>query len=86
MDFKNMKSIIEKMDKVNQLYILKILYENNCDYTENSNGVFINLIFVKMEVLKKINNYIKYISLQETNLNKFENIKNKIKNEYIKTI
>ena len=86
MDLKNMKTIIEKMDKVNQLYILKIFYENNCNYTENSNGVFINLIYVKSEVLKKVNEYINYIFLQETNLNNIENIKKEIKNEYIKTI
>lgn len=81
-----MKTTIEKMNKINQLYILKIFYENKCNYTENSNGVFINLIYVKPEVLKKVNNYINYISLQETNLNKVENIKKEIKNEYIKTI
>lgn len=86
MDLKNMKIIIEKMNKINQLYILKIFYENNCNYTENSNGVFINLIYVKPEILKKVNNYIDYISLQETNLNKVEKIKDDIKNEYIKTI
>ncbi len=81
-----MKTTIEKMNKINQLYILKIFYENKCNYTENSNGVFINLIYVEPEVLKKVNNYINYISLQETNLNKVENIKKVIKNEYIKTI
>lgn len=86
MDLKNIKTTIEKMNKTNQLYILKIFYENKCNYTENSNGVFINLIYVKPEILKKINNYINYISLQETNLNKVENIKKEIKKEYIKTI
>ena len=81
-----MKTIIEKMNKVNQLYILKIFHENECEYTENSNGVFINLIYVNPIILKKINKYITYISLQETNLNNVEKIKHEIKNEYIKTV
>lgn len=86
MDLIKIKTTIEKMNKINQLYILKILYDNNCEYTENSNGVFINLIYVDPIILKKINKYISYISLQEKNLLNVEKIKTEIKNEYIKTI
>lgn len=85
MELNKMKIIIEKMNKIKQLYILKIFYENNCEYTENLNGVFINLIYIDPVILKKINKYINYISLQEVNLNKVEQIKSEIKNEYIKS-
>ena len=71
------------MNKKNQLHILKIFHDNNCEMTENSNGVFINLIYINSDILKEINNYIEYLQLQEINLNKVENIKKYIKEEYI---
>ena len=41
-ELENLKITIEKMNKINQLHILKILNDNNCEMTENSNGVFVN--------------------------------------------
>ena len=78
-----LKDRIEKMKKINQLHILKIFHDNNCEMTENSNGVFINLIYIKPNILKKINNYIDYLDLQEKILNNHEKHKKQIKNEYI---
>lgn len=77
-----LKYIIEKMNKNNQLHILKIFKDNKCNMTENSNGVFINLIYIKPSILKTINKYIDYLQLQEKNLDDFENIKK----EYISKI
>ena len=78
-----LKTIIEKMNKKNQLQILKIFHDNNCEMTENSNGVFINLIYIKQDILNEINSYIEYLQLQEINLSAVEKIKNNIKKEYI---
>ena len=45
------------MNKNNQLHILKIFSDNNINMTENSNGVFINLIYVDPTILKLVNDY-----------------------------
>ncbi len=38
-----LRNNIEQLDKVHHINILKILETNNINYTENTNGVFINL-------------------------------------------
>ena len=68
--------------ELHHLKILKIFKDNNCNYSENSNGVFINMNNITDDIIKKINDYIKYIEKQNI---KFENYENK-KNEYKKEI
>jgi hypothetical protein len=46
--------------------IFKIIYENNCNYIENDNGVYINLNVLNDETLLKIKNYLEIL---ETNKN-----------------
>jgi hypothetical protein len=46
--------------------IFKIIYENNCNYIENVNGVYINLNVLNDETLLKIKNYLEIL---ETNKN-----------------
>ena len=41
--------------------IFKIIYENNCNYIENDNGVYINLNLLNDETLLKIKNFLKII-------------------------
>ena len=38
--------------------IFKIIYENNCNYIHNDNGVFINLNVLNDTTLEKIKNYL----------------------------
>ena len=46
--------------------IFKIIYENNCNYIHNDNGVFINLNVLNDNTLEKIKNYLQKL---ETNKN-----------------
>jgi hypothetical protein len=75
---------IEKMEKVYQVHILKILKKHNIDLTENSNGFFINMSILNNEILDELKNYIKYVSLQQTQLNKVEQDKERYKKEFYK--
>lgn len=75
---------IEKMEKVYQVHILKILKKHNIDLTENSNGFFINMSILNNEILDELKNYIKYVSLQQTQLNKVEEDKERYKKEFYK--
>ena len=55
----NLKNNIENLDKNLHIKILKILKVNNIEYSENKNGIFVNL-------------------------NKIENIKDEINNDFFK--
>lgn len=70
-----LKDGIEKMDKHNQIEVLKIL--NAFDPTdvmlnENSNGTYINLSSVSANVIAKLSGYLAYIEKQESILGNVE--------------
>ena len=67
-ELKKLRDHIEKMDMIHQIHILKILKDNNIEYTENTNGVFINMTLLDESTLKQIMNFIKYVNLQQKQL------------------
>ena len=81
----SIKQTIEGFTKDQQLQILKILKENNVSLNENSNGTFINMTALSADILKKLNDYIQHISVQESELNINEKLKDTYKENYFKT-
>ena len=75
---------IEKMEKIHQVHILKIFKKNNIDFTENSNGIFVNMSILNKDILNDIRSYIKYVNLQQKQLNKVEQDKERYKKEFYK--
>jgi hypothetical protein len=76
-----MRNIIEKMNKFNQIEVLRILKDNNATLNENNYGIFVNLTHLNDNILDKLSNYIEYVEDQEQNLNHIE----KQKEDYINT-
>ena len=75
----------EKMEKLNvsqQVDIVRILMEHQIKFSENSNGIFINLTNLKSNEIDEINKYIQYISDQEANLITIENMKKEYKKNF----
>lgn len=83
-NLKKIRDIIEKMNKIQQVHILKILKDNNIEYSENSNGIFVNMTLLNNQTLTRIQNFIKYVHLQEEQLETVEDIKTKYHNTYYK--
>ena len=79
---KELKKQIEKLDKNKHIEIMKIIYDNDIDFTNNSNGIFINLTNINLELLNKLENYLKFINEQEKELDAFIVEKNHVKEEY----
>jgi hypothetical protein len=80
----NIRDDVEKMEKIHQVNILKIFKKYNIDFTENSNGIFVNMTILNEDILKEINSYISYVKLQQTQLNKIEQDKERYKKEFYK--
>lgn len=76
-----MRNIIEKMNKFNQIEVLRILKDNNATLNENNYGIFVNLTNLNDSILDKLSSYIEYVEDQEHNLNNIE----KQKEDYINT-
>ena len=75
---------IEKLEKRQHIEIIKIIQKNNISYTENRNGVFLNMKDITIECIDEIENYLKYIEIQQKQLNSDENIKKTYVNNFFK--
>lgn len=79
------RTSIEKMNKFNQIEVLRILKKDNLKLlNENKNGVLVNLSEVNKETVDELNEYIKYVANQESELNKDEKKKEDLQNEFFK--
>ena len=81
---KDLKKQIENMSKDHHVKILEIIQINKISYSENKNGIFINMNNLKPEIIEKINDYINYTTCQETNLQNVETMKKKLQNKFFK--
>lgn len=79
---KCLRDKIELLTIFNQIEIFRIIYTSNVIFSENKNGVFINLTYVNADVIEKISEYIVYVSKQESHLNEVEDKKTFLSNQY----
>jgi hypothetical protein len=75
---------IESMSKNYQIEMGRILLDNQININENQNGLFINLSDVNEEVMKKMQEFLEYVDLQETHLNVIETAKEGLKDTFFK--
>jgi len=82
-ELNNIRETIEKMNKFNQIEILKLLYgHKEVVINENKYGVHINLSQIDFKIIKEIELFIKYVNTQENYLNDIEKQKESYKNTY----
>lgn len=72
-----------KNESQHHLKILEILKSNNVNYSENSNGVFINMNNLNDNIINKLKEYLIYIDRQNKKFEDVENIKNQLKKDYL---
>ena len=76
------KKLIEQCKNLsNQEYleIFNIISKDNCQFSKNKNGVFINLSNVSENTINKILNFINYIKYNKEDLLKHEEVINNVK-------
>ena len=78
-DLKKLRNKIQELEKIHQLSILDLITARSVPYTENSNGVFINMSTISAPVIEEILNYLKYVELQEDQLENDEVLKENYK-------
>jgi hypothetical protein len=81
---KTLRDNIELLSEFHQIEILRILNSNHITFSENKNGVFVNLSYVNYDVIYKINEYVTFVNKQETQLCEFEEKKILLSNQYFK--
>jgi hypothetical protein len=81
-NLKHIKELIEALSVQQQIFIGKMLYEENVSMFENKNGVFINLTEIDELILDKINIQLQQIKDQESSLKDLELKKQEYKDNY----
>ena len=78
------KRIVDQIQTLSNLQIdelFRILHMNQCEYTINNNGVFINLSWVSDAILDKIDKFIDFCHKSSNELEKFETIRTQYKHD-----
>ena len=78
-DIELLKMKIVNTDTCHHIYILKILKDNNVDFSENKNGCFINMIPIPHDVLEKIEQYVDFLQDKDKNLDMLEKVREDMK-------
>ena len=77
-----LKTKIENLEKCHHVDILQILIEHDVIFSENRNGIFLNMNHINAAGLANIQEYLNYIDNQEKLLNDTENIKKTYKDTF----
>ena len=77
-----LKEQIENLDAFHHNKILKILVKHNIKYSENRNGIFVNMNSFNKNTINDIEKTLSYIKNQEKSLQDIENIKDEINKDY----
>jgi hypothetical protein len=83
-DVKKLRDTIQEMDAIHQVNILKIIKKNTVDFTENNNGIFINMSLLDDSTIAEMTKFVRYVNLQEKQLDCVEDIKAQYKKELFK--
>ena len=77
------RETIEKMNKFNQIEILRIINKHeNVTLNENKYGIHINLTELDKNIIQEMMLFIKYVNTQEQTLNNIERQKDDYRNTY----
>ena len=73
---------IDKFSKEDHIKLLEIVmaYDKSV-VSENNNGCFIHMEDLPDDVIEKIERYIQYVLLKESEINQIEDTKDKLKND-----
>ena len=80
-DKKNLIKDIEYLSKVEHIEIFKIIQKNKIKYTQNDNGIFINLSMLDNNMIGEIQNFVNFCIDNKKTLDKKEEIINIEKNK-----
>lgn len=68
LELKNLRAKINELEDFQKIEIFKIIRKNNVLFTQNNNGIFLNMKLLDSNCLKSINDYLIFIQ-NNKNLN-----------------
>ena len=83
-NLQTLRDDIEKMEPIHQQRVFEIIKGKRISYTENNNGIFINLTTIDKDTIKDIKSYLLYVDLQQEQLDKGEKDKEQYAKQFYK--
>lgn len=71
-DLRMLVDTIHTMQEIDQLQVFEIIKQDTSKYTENCNGVFINLSHLEPSTLQKLSTFVQYWNIQRKAIAKTE--------------
>lgn len=71
---KKIETMIKTLSSTQMEELFKILQKNNCEYTINNNGIFLNLSWLNSSILNQIELFINFCKESKKELDKYEQI------------
>lgn len=71
---KRVVNAIRDLSKTEVDELFKLLYKDNCEYTQNNNGIFFNLSWVSEDTMTKIEQFVEFCNQSNTELTKYETL------------
>lgn len=65
---------IQRLNPTEYEELFKLLYRNKCEYTQNNNGVFLNLSWLSEEMLDKLDIFVKFCHASRKEVQHYEEI------------
>jgi hypothetical protein len=69
---------VKTLSATEQEELFKILHSNECEYSRNNNGIFINLGWIDEPLLCKIEKFIEFCHKSRRELDKYENLRKEL--------
>ena len=85
-ELKKLNKNVNNLNEIHHKKIFEIIQSNNIKFSENRNGVFINLNNLPDKIIDEIQKYINYVKIQEKNISNYKNIKNEFKKNFFTNI
>jgi len=73
---------LQALSKFHQLEVLRLLNKKKVEYTENRNGIFVNMNNLQEESIAALNDYLNYVSTQQNQLESMEKKKEEYANSF----
>jgi hypothetical protein len=73
---KELKNSIERLHETEQVELLKLFIRNNCNYSENKNGIFINMTKLEQNVIIETEEFLEFCNKNKKFLSE-DNLKRK---------
>lgn len=80
---KYIQTNIDKLCQTEIDEVFKIIHAGNSDYTQNNNGIFINLSWISDDILNKVYDYIIFCLRSQNEIKKYEEMKSVIEETII---